>query len=501
MVRVSIRRLACAVTKEYESLMWSGFIVKIEQGTTVFTGCVFDGNFLTAYGIKPLMSAGFVCHTWNGVVVNVNDCVFDPVAPGVNFQSFQNFVSGPATVGLNNSYYTVSLDTDNQGRDAIKIIADESITMEGNGIVTEYDVSDITGYLTGLKYKGNLYAASGEKMRLNLDYDCPGYTLQGYNVTSYGSPSGTITGTESPYILTITNPDVFSVTISPVTEKNVLALVDGADNTEIIEKYDGQIAEVTYDREFSAIDNGDGTWTPQCYTICLPYDFNLYNQVESGQASIYRLKYVDRNKGQFIFTNDFGFASAGMGWLLVVNRGTVSLNLAAATITAQTKSEEVYGYQGPAPTTVPQVAGYWTGTFGRIYDEDAEPLHAYGMRSDGLWQRCRVADNNPRQSWIETFRAYFQTADTYDVDTFTPMYTFTGAADEIETGAVEAFPIDHFVGDLPDGQGTAISPVIRTVEADGTNRYFDLQGRQIGTKPPSGVYIKDGKKFISNNNN
>ena len=132
---------------------------------------------------------------------------------------------------------------------------------------------------------------------------------------------------------------------------------------------------------------------------------------------------------------------------------------------------------------------------------DAEPLHAYGMRSDGLWQHCRVADNNPRQSWIETFRAYFQTADTYDVDTFTPMYTFTGAADEIETGAVEAFPIDHFVGDLPDGQGTAISPVIRTVEADGTNRYFDLQGRQIGTKPASGVYIKDGKKFISNNNN
>ena len=129
------------------------------------------------------------------------------------------------------------------------------------------------------------------------------------------------------------------------------------------------------------------------------YSFEvIHNQVESGQASIYRLKYVDRDKGQFIFTNDFGFASAGMGWLLVVNQGTVSLNVAAATITAETKSEEVYGYQGPAPTTVPQVAGYWTGTFGRIYDEEAEPLHAYGMRSDGQWQRCLVADNNPRQS-------------------------------------------------------------------------------------------------------
>lgn len=50
------------------------------------------------------------------------------------------------------------------------------------------------------------------------------------------------------------------------------------------------------------------------------------------------------------------------------------------------------------------------------------------------------------------------------------MYTFTGAADEVETGEVEAFSIDHFVGDLPDGQGTAIHPAIRTVEADGTSR-------------------------------
>lgn len=93
----------------------------------------------------------------------------------------------------------------------------------------------------------------------------------------------------------------------------------------------------------------------------------------------------------FHYTIAIDDGSGSMGWLLVVNRGTVSLNVAAATITAQTKSEEVYGYQGPAPTTVPQVAGYWTGTFGRIYDEDADPLHAYGMRSDGGGQCPRHA--------------------------------------------------------------------------------------------------------------
>lgn len=77
------------------------------------------------------------------------------------------------------------------------------------------------------------------------------------------------------------------------------------------------------------------------------------------------------------------------------------------------------------------------------------------------------------------------------------MYTFTGAADEVETGAVEAFPTDRFVGDLPDGQGMAVKPAIRTVEPDGTSRYFDLHGRQIGTKPVSGVYIHDGRKIVS----
>ena len=76
--------------------------------------------------------------------------------------------------------------------------------------------------------------------------------------------------------------------------------------------------------------------------------------------------------------------------LLVVNQGSISLNVAAATITAQTKSEEVYGYQG-----------------------------------------------------------------------------------------------------------TGIRPSIRTIETDGTSRYFDLHGRHIGKKPVSGVYIHYDKKFVS----
>ena len=33
------------------------------------------------------------------------------------------------------------------------------------------------------------------------------------------------------------------------------------------------------------------------------------------------------------------------------------------------------------------------------------------------------------------------------------------------------------------------------IVADGSHRYFDLQGHQLNEKPRSGIYIKDGKKY------
>ena len=43
---------------------------------------------------------------------------------------------------------------------------------------------------------------------------------------------------------------------------------------------------------------------------------------------------------------------------------------------------------------------------------------------------------------------------------------------------------------------TGILPTIQTIEADGTSRYFDLQGRMLNGKPNKGVYIENGKKVI-----
>lgn len=46
----------------------------------------------------------------------------------------------------------------------------------------------------------------------------------------------------------------------------------------------------------------------------------------------------------------------------------------------------------------------------------------------------------------------------------------------------------------PDVSG--VEPIIQTIEADGTHRYFDLQGRQLPGEPDKGIYIDNGKKKI-----
>ena len=55
---------------------------------------------------------------------------------------------------------------------------------------------------------------------------------------------------------------------------------------------------------------------------------------------------------------------------------------------------------------------------------------------------------------------------------------------------------DSYQGDN-DGEATAIAPVIHTIDRDGTERWFDLSGRQLSGKPAKkGVYIHRGKKQV-----
>ena len=49
---------------------------------------------------------------------------------------------------------------------------------------------------------------------------------------------------------------------------------------------------------------------------------------------------------------------------------------------------------------------------------------------------------------------------------------------------------------IDNGEATAIEQ-IRTIDADGTERYYDLGGRELPGKPERGIYIHNGKKHVS----
>ena len=284
-------------------------------------------------------------------------------------------------------------------------------------------------------------------------------------------------------------------------------LYDGQDNSAVLAQYDGQQVNVHYDRVLSAVPNADGSWTSKAFTLCLPYDFNFSEYYSSDQVRIYRLVYVDFYNKNFIFTNDFNYASAGCAWMVVVDEGSVRLNAVNVTIQAnscETRGQNVRDYKdftaiNPEGTTV----GQWKGTFQKIYDYEAEPLNLYGMQNDGRWLPYTVSPDHGRGwSWIGNFRAYFQpdaSQGNMGRRTFKPMFMLSIAGDEIEE--VEEFPAVVFDEEFfTEEYATEINHVIPDTDADeeSEHHYYDLQGRRLHDKPAKGLYIDNGKKiFIS----
>ena len=100
-----------------------------------------------------------------------------------------------------------------------------------------------------------------------------------------------------------------------------------------------------------------------------------------------------------------------------------------------------------------------------LYDVDKP---AYILQSDGKWHK--VPENQPK-AYIGPFRAYFQATAT------------SGNARILDMV-------------LEDGEATDIQQ-IRTIDADGTEHYYDMNGRQLNGKPQKGMYIHNGKKYIN----
>ena len=281
-------------------------------------------------------------------------------------------------------------------------------------------------------------------------------------------------------------------------------------NTAVFEKYNGKTVNVSYDRVLSATQQSDGTWTPRAYVVSLPYDYDFTDYYEADQAKVYRLAFKEEYYQQFIFLPD-GSANpnlmeAGRAYLVVVTKGEINLSATGVVLTDAIVDDERnlvhsfedwYFYDRYLPV------GKWLGNFRTISDVEGSSKNMYCLRDDGTWALMQLAGPTERYS-LSAFRGYFEAGPSSvrraaaKPGTYKTMFHMSDQQGT-STGEVVNYDNLEYDGDIPyiENTPTGIEPTIVAVDADGTSRYFNLQGQQLKDKPRKGLFIENGKKVIN----
>ena len=198
---------------------------------------------------------------------------------------------------------------------------------------------------------------------------------------------------------------------------------------------------------------------PRGYTCYLPYALTLSEE----NAKVYKpyTSSVEGGVTTITFEQVENNAMEAYKPYYIVVSGSSGVDLSTdknITIVSDTNgSWTVGGYElKGTTTTIPNSS---------LYDADKP---AYLLQSDGKWHK--VPENQPK-AYIGPFRAYFQAT------------TNSGAR------ALNMV--------IDDGEATTIDAVIHTIDADGTEHYYDMNGRLLSGKPEKGMYIHNGKKYIN----
>ena len=282
-------------------------------------------------------------------------------------------------------------------------------------------------------------------------------------------------------------------------------------NTAVFDEFNGQTVNVSFDRTLAATQQSDGTWAPRAYIVSLPYDFDFTDYCEAEQVKIFRLAFKEEYYKQFIFLPDGNanpnLLQAGRAYLVLVLKGQINLSATGVTLNNTIVDDEqntVYSFEDWYFEDKYTPVGKWQANFRSISDVEADAMNIYGLRDDGSWARFQ-SENGVEQNRLSAFRGYFE-ADAAAAarmraaalpGTYKTMFQMS---DQQGTSTGENVNYDNlgYEGTIPyiDGTPTDIQPTIRAIDADGTSRYFDLQGRLLNGKPVRVLYIENGKKVV-----
>lgn len=196
------------------------------------------------------------------------------------------------------------------------------------------------------------------------------------------------------------------------------------------------------------------------YTVYLPYPLTLtgdnvkvFEPLEifnEGDSTIVSFQEVEG-----------GEMEAYKPYFVVVSSDEVSLDSDdEVTVTLQPADNEDWADRGYI----------FSGTTVTIPNSVLRTMGAYILQTDNMWHRV-PADKELENVYVGPFRSYFHS-------------TSSNAARRL---------LSRFVN---NGSETTDVVVIKTVDTNGDERYYDLNGRVLPGKPNSGIYIHQGKKYV-----
>ena len=244
----------------------------------------------------------------------------------------------------------------------------------------------------------------------------------------------------------------------------------------------------------------DIQYSRKAYTLCLPFDVDLTKMSTNDESDLkaYQLKYVKDNL-HFIFVEVSRQLKAGQPYFIVVNGGGyILLNDQRTKVSADLHPLTVTDYNTGA------VVGLYKGTAAFVSNEEAVADHAFIIQSTGNWHRVNNQTEKQRKVTIWPNRSYFSRTDGFTRNRYFTNYKSEGSNARL-LGATNAeeevgdFPADAYYSDIDfevDDDPTGILPIIHTIDLDGTERLYDLNGRSFNSKPSKGIFIKNGKKYI-----
>ncbi|MBR0065803.1 MAG: C10 family peptidase [Paludibacteraceae bacterium] len=477
-------RASVVITSTVDGDGTHGGVIGLMQGdnanntVTTIEGCVFDGKLL---GSNTNRCGGFVgwCPTEQKVSLALANDLYAPQEVTLNTEWCRTFSRGTqisSLLVLTNCYYTQPLGYA-QGKQMYSIIGEPGVLVGIAGAATEYNVSGITSYGTGISYGGVLYAGSGEAVSLNLS-----------GSTDYRASAGTLSGSCNPYTLTmVTDNTTIYGTATVTTAPSANSLTYNGAAQALVNAGTASGGTIYY-----SLDNN--TWSAEIPTATNAADYTVYYKVV-GDANhedftpLPNMVVVTINKADAIITNS-PVAIEGL-----VFTGAAQTLVSAGSATGGELQYKVDG--GSYDTSLPQATAadtytVWYKVVGDANHNDVEEA-SFAVTIAGQTNQVLTANQDPNNVG-DYYSTFYHSATRYTIPTDVEAYVATISGDALYLTKIaeagDVLPANTAVILKASGNSITLTPSdADPVTFEATN---NLLGVDAATAAPSNCYVLSG---------